>query len=301
MGRMDDTDVHFTKGHGTQNDFVLLPDPQGRRPLTASVAAALADRHSGIGGDGVIRIVPTALSGVEEVLDQADAAPWFMDYRNADGSVAEMCGNGVRVMAAYLLRNGLVSEDCLAIATRSGVRQVTARGPDFSVDMGPWRLSDPHGAAEQGFDALVHLGGHDPFSALRLDLGNPHTVLALPESVPLESLDLTRPPVVKPEPPGGSNVELVRPIGPWHLAMRVHERGVGETRSCGTGICAAALAMSFWATDAVEPDQQWTVDVPGGRAMVRTLPGDRVELTGPAVLVASGTVDLTALPGLAAQ
>ena len=146
----------------------------------------------------------------------------------------------------------------------------------------------------EGFDALVHLDGGDPYSALSLDLGNPHTVIALPESIDLATLDLTRAPVVHPLPPNGTNVEVVRPVGPGHIAMRVHERGVGETRSCGTGACAAALATSFWAGEA-EPVRDWTVDVLGGRLRVRALPGHEVELAGPAVLVADGTVDLDAL------
>ena len=132
--------------------------------------------------------------------------------------------------------------------------------------------------------------GTSPFSAVSLDLGNPHTVVALPESVDLDGLDLSRPPVVNPAPPQGTNVEFVRPHGLGHISMRVHERGVGETRSCGTGACAAALATRFWAGEGA-PDV-WTVDVPGGRLRVTALPGHEVELAGPAVLVADGVTTL---------
>lgn len=286
--------VRFTKGHGTHNDFVLVPDLDGAGDLTPGQVALLADRRAGIGGDGVIRVVPTESATEEAVRAQAGAARWFMDYRNADGSLAEMCGNGARVFAAYLNREGLEAAAEFAIATRAGVKQVRIERDDagavrIAIDMGPWRLTEPLAAAERGFDALVRIGGDGPFSALSVEVGNPHTVLALAADVELAGLDLTRPPAVEPVPPNGTNVEIVHPLGPGHLAMRVHERGVGETHSCGTGACAAAVATSFWA-GSTSPGQVWHVDVPGGRLRVRLLDGDRVELAGPAVLVADGEV-----------
>jgi diaminopimelate epimerase len=288
VGMADQT--AFTKGHGTENDFVLVPDLEGALDLSAEQAARLADRRAGIGGDGVIRVVPTASSTEAAVLAQAAQARWFMDYRNADGSLAEMCGNGTRVFATYLRREGLETADEFAIATRAGVKVVRFERPDLiAVNLGPWRLAQPQLADEEGFDALVHLPGQEPLSAVSLDLGNPHTVVALPESVDLDSLDLHRAPVVNPVPEHGTNVELVRPLGPGHIRMRVHERGVGETRSCGTGAAAAALATRFWAGG---QGDTWTVDVPGGRLRVRALPGDEVELAGPAVLVADGVTPL---------
>ena len=285
-------EIAFTKGHGTENDFVLVPDLDGELDLSASRTALLADRRAGIGADGVIRVAPTATAAEAEVRAQAGQAHWFMDYRNADGSLAEMCGNGTRVFAAYLRREGLETGDEFAIATRAGVKLVRFEGPDLiAVNLGPWRLADPARARADGFDALVHLDRHEPLSALSLDLGNPHTVVALPETLELDSLDLTHPPVVNPAPPHGTNVELVRPQGPGHIAMRVHERGVGETRSCGTGAAAAALATRWWAGER-DDNTQWTVDVPGGRLRVRALPGQEVELAGPAALVADGTTSL---------
>ena len=290
MAAMADS-LAFTKGHGTENDFVLVPDPEGVLDLMPSQVALLADRRAGIGGDGVIRVVPTAAAQEEHVRAQAGRARWFMDYRNADGSTAQMCGNGTRVFAAYLRREGLETSDEFAIATRAGVKTVRFE-PDglIAVNLGRWRFADGADAGDDGVDALVHVDGHQPFSAVSLDLGNPHTVVALPQSVDLRSLDLSRPPVVNPAPPEGSNVEFVRPHGLGHLSMRVHERGVGETRSCGTGACAAALATRFWA-GAGAPDV-WTVDVPGGRLRVTALPGDEVELAGPAALVADGVTTL---------
>ncbi|NLW98139.1 MAG: diaminopimelate epimerase [Actinomycetales bacterium] len=283
------TDVHFVKGHGTENDFVLVPDLEAIHPLTPEQVVRLADRRSGIGGDGVIRIAPTESSSDDFVRQQASSATFFMDYRNADGSVAEMCGNGVRVIAAYLREHGLETADTFSVATRGGIKDVRVTDDGFAVGMGPWRFTDPGAAKDFGHDTLVHVDGHGPFSAVSLDLGNPHTVVALPPDSDLDDLDLSHPPVLNPVAPNGSNVELVRPLGPGHIRMRVHERGVGETRSCGTGACAAALATSFWATGQVEDHDEWIVDVPGGRLRVRALPGQHVELSGPAVLVAEGT------------
>jgi diaminopimelate epimerase len=272
-----------------------VPDLDGALGLSSGRAATLADRRCGIGGDGVIRVVPTELADDPAVRAQGSTARWFMDYRNADGSVSEMCGNGTRVLAAYLRREGLETADEFLIATRAGAKRVRLDGEQFAVDLGPWRLADPETAERDGFDALVHLDDDgDPCSALRVDLGNPHTVVALPERLDLDALDLSEPPLVRPEQAAGTNVELVRPMGPGHVAMRVHERGVGETRSCGTGACAAAIATSFWAGE-LDTGATWLVDVPGGRLTVRLLPGHGVELAGPAVLVADGTVDLAAL------
>jgi diaminopimelate epimerase len=284
----------FVKGHGTENDFVVLPDPDGsvHGPLSDERVRALCDRHAGLGADGVLRVIRTAAYASDWPGAPAGVqGEWFMDYRNADGSIAEMCGNGTRVFAAYLRREGLETADSFAIATRAGVKRVRVEpGGLFAVNLGPWRLVDPADAGDDGIDALVHVDGHEPLSAVSLDLGNPHTVVALPETIDLASLDLTRAPVVNPVPPHGTNVEFVRPEGPGHISMRVHERGVGETRSCGTGACAAALATRFWAGEGA-PDT-WTVDVPGGRLRVTALPGQEVELAGPAALVADGVTTL---------
>jgi len=279
----------FTKGHGTQNDFVLVPDHDGALDLTADDVRWLADRHAGVGGDGVIRVVRTR--AVAEVADQADVAPWFMDYRNADGSAAEMCGNGVRVLVQYLRREGLVADDGapLRVATRSGPKDVRIEGDLIAVDLGSWHLVGGEAALAAGGDASVQVAGlPGPVAALSLDLGNPHTVVLLPAESDLALADLTRAPAVDPTPPTGTNVELVVPLAPGHVVMRVHERGVGETRSCGTGAAAAALAARAWVlAGGGEPEDEWRVDVPGGTVWVRVL-GSRVELVGPAVLVADG-------------
>ncbi|WP_263119366.1 diaminopimelate epimerase [Cellulomonas sp. RIT-PI-Y] len=308
--------LHVTKGHGTQNDFVLL---DGRRTpeLDTALVRALADRRAGIGGDGVIRL--TASTDLPEgvaLLAVEPAATWFMDYRNADGSIAEMCGNGVRVVADYARALGLWDPTAgeLVLGTRAGVRRVCRVDPPagsseadwYAVDMGEWRLPAGEQAAAAGADAEVTVAGLAvPRPALSVDLGNPHTVLALADEGELAAVDLTRAPDVLPVPPHGTNVELVVPVGEsvaadgstvGRLRMRVHERGVGETRSCGTGACAAALAVRTWA-GAGSPTV-WLVEVPGGTVRVTALPGGRVELAGPAVLVAELDVDVEALAGV---
>jgi len=283
--------LKFTKGHGTENDFVLVADLEGAHELTAEQVRLLANRRAGIGGDGVIRVVPTEMAVEQKVRDQGARAQWFMDYRNADGTTAEMCGNGARVFAAYLRREGLETADEFAIATRGGIKVVHFEGDLISVNLGGWRLVDAAGAQDKGFDAMVKVHGHEAMPGLSLDLGNPHAVVALPDSADLASLDLTRAPEVNPYPAHGTNVEFVQPIGPGHIAMRVHERGVGETRSCGTGAAAAALATRWWA-EADAATDVWRVDLPGGTVRVRALPYQQVELTGPAVLVADGVTTL---------
>ena len=276
--------IAFTKGHGTENDFVVLDDPEGVLDLDGAAVAALADRRAGIGGDGVIRAVRSRSAGIEVA---PDAPEWFMDYRNADGSIAEMCGNGVRVLAAHLQRAGHVREDRFAILTRAGVRSVeilhrpTTPGAPWSVrvGMGASRLGSEH--------RIVEIAGQR-LAVTDVDMGNPHSVAFLPADAVLERLDLSRRPVLDPEPAEGANLELVTERGPRHVAMRVHERGVGETRSGGTGVAAVAVAAARRAGD--ESREPWTVDVPGGRLQVGWAANGEVTLTGPAQLVADGTM-----------
>jgi diaminopimelate epimerase len=286
--------IPFTKGHGTGNDFVLLPDPDGVLDLTDAQVAALCDRRFGIGADGTLRVVRSAALAAGESAAAA-GAEWFMDYRNADGSAAEMCGNGVRVFARYLVDSGLATlpaDGHLNIGTRAGVKRVTASPDGFEVDLGVWRL--------EADDLLVRAAGLDvPRPGQGVDVGNPHVVVALPTRDELASLDLAVRPDIEPAPRDGANVEFVVPADPLvqggvgAITMRVFERGVGETLSCGTGVAAAALAVRFWAGPAA-PDQ-WRVDVPGGTLGVRivTVAGqEHVLLSGPATLVFTGDVTL---------
>ncbi|REE99265.1 diaminopimelate epimerase [Thermomonospora umbrina] len=267
------------KGHGTENDFVILPDPEGSLDLTPAVVAALCDRRAGIGADGVLRVVRAKAAHDPTAEALSGEAEWFMDYRNADGGVAEMCGNGVRVFARYLVDAGLAAPGEFAVATRGGLKRVTL-GPsgDVSVDMGP--------PVVQG-EGRATLAGEE-HTGLRVSMGNPH--LACPVDRPVRELDLSRGPdfdtAVFPE---GVNLELFRPVGDHHVEMRVFERGSGETRSCGTGAVATAVAAAVAAAGPSAPPGEWLVDVPGGRVTV-VLDGRTSHLRGPAVLVADGEI-----------
>lgn len=292
-------DVPMVKGHGTENDFVLVPDPEAELDLPPGLVAAICDRRAGAGGDGLIRVARSA--ALPEARAQAGEAEWFMDYRNADGSLAQMCGNGVRVFVRYLVRAGLVrlaDGEELAVGTRAGTKRVRRSGDLLAVDLGPWRIVGGAAAAAASFDATVHLAG-DPvlLPGLSVDVGNPHVVVALPDAERLAAADLCSAPRVDPDPPGGTNVELVLPAHDHdggRLRMRVHERGVGETRSCGTGAVAAVLASRVWGGPTA-PDS-WRVEVPGGLLRVRApageqLAGTSVWLAGPAEIVGEGHID----------
>jgi diaminopimelate epimerase len=265
--------LRVVKGHGTENDFVLVPDLDGALELSDALVRALCDRHAGIGADGVLRIVRSERHPDADGQD----APFFMDYRNADGSVAEMCGNGVRVFARWLRREGLVGS-ATSVATRGGLRAVRFE-PDgnIAVAMGRPRFLE--------VDPVVTVNGVSA-TGRALEIPNPHVVVAVDSVEELTRLDLTRPPIVHPALEHGQNVEFVVRTGPRQLALRVHERGVGETRSCGTGICAAVVAV---AADGAS-GERWDVSVPGGTCWVTWSP-DGVELCGPAVLVADLELD----------
>jgi diaminopimelate epimerase len=301
--------MRFAKGHGTENDFVILLDPDGSEGLTAALASRLCDRRSGIGGDGVLRVVraaahgPARPGGSADGLADAASGPrggagsgaggpgdatsvagaglprpeWFMDYRNADGSIAEMCGNGIRVFARYLAQHGLAPGPEFAVATRSGPRQVRlGASGEITVEMGSVAVLGPGSAVIAG----------QAYRGLRVSVGNPH--LACLVEGPLAGLDLSEAPKLDPgEFPEGGNVELVRMTGPASVAMRVYERGSGETRSCGTGAVAAATAA---AEASGRGDGTWAVRVPGGDLTV-TLEAGLAWLTGPAVIVAEGELD----------
>jgi diaminopimelate epimerase len=271
--------MRVLKGHGTENDFVLVPDLDGELDLTDAQVRALCDRRAGLGADGVLRVVRT--ENVPEAQDFAAQAPYFMDYRNADGSVAEMCGNGIRVFLRYLQRVSLVEQDA-AVATRGGILCVRPdAGGDVSVEMGQPRVFADRPVVTAAPLTSPALG------VVRMP--NPHVVVRVPDLAALDGLDLSRPPQVQPALPDGQNVEFVVVLGPRHLRMRVHERGSGETRSCGTGICAAVVAVA--AADGPGPDgTSWRVDVPGGTCSV-VWKQDTITLTGPAVILAEIEVD----------
>ncbi|MGW6691696.1 diaminopimelate epimerase [Streptomyces sp. NPDC054961] len=284
MTQTSPSSLPFLKGHGTENDFVIVPDPDNAIELPASAVARLCDRRAGIGADGVLHVVRSAAH--PEAAHMAGEAEWFMDYRNSDGSVAEMCGNGVRVFARYLQHAGYVEPGDLAVATRGGVKRAHLdKAGDVTVSMG--RAELPEG------EVTVSVGDRS-WPARNVNMGNPHAVAFV------DSLDdagnLLDPPPYSPASayPTGVNVEFVVDRGPRHVAMRVHERGSGETRSCGTGACAVAVAAIR--RDGADPavtgtPAAYTVDLPGGRLVITEHPDGRIEMAGPAVIVAEGQFD----------
>ncbi|WP_301148803.1 diaminopimelate epimerase [Mycobacterium simiae] len=278
----------FGKGHGTQNDFVLLPDVDAALSLTPQRVAALCDRRRGLGADGVLRITTASAAVAVGVLDRlpdgVDAGDWYMDYRNADGSIAQMCGNGVRVFAHYLRASGMESRDEFVVGSMAGPRTVTlhhadATNADVTVDMGK--------ANRLGSGAAV-VGGRR-LRGLAIDVGNPHLACVDPQlsGDELAALDIAAPVEFDPAQfPEGVNVEVLTAATDGVVRMRVHERGVGETRSCGTGTVAAAVAAL---ADAGADTGTLTVRVPGGDVVV-TITDATSYLRGPSVLVAHGEV-----------
>ena len=252
-------EIPFIKGHGTANDFILIPDFKDALTLSPGDVRWLCDRRRGLGADGVIR------------MSYDDEGLPFMDYRNADGSLAEMCGNGARVFLRYLHAKGMIEDHCL-FRTRGGIREGWIHSDrTVTINMGSMHIRDD--AVEVQVDGRV-------WKAIGVDAPNPHAV------VMVESLDqagpLIEPPVVRPDRAfsDGVNVEFVEPIGDTHVLMRVFERGVGETMSCGTGACAVAAVLG----------SDVRIDVPGGTVFVSFDEQGFAQLRGPADLVARGTV-----------
>ena len=288
--------LRFTKGHGGGNDFVLVADPDGSLELNPAQRATLADRRFGIGADGVIRAVRSrSIAEGRALLETDEDAEWFMDYSNADGSVSEMCGNGIRVFARFLIEKQLITltpGQSIAIGTRAGVIDVHRLADGFAADLGRWRLD--------GGEPLVRARDLEVARpGLGVSVGNPHVVVALATDDELAALDLAVPPVLEPAPPAGANVEFVVPADPLvvdgigRIRMRVYERGSGETLSCGTGAVAAALAVRYWAGETAP--HEWRVTVPGGVLGVRMFAaedGEHVALYGPAELVYDGEITI---------
>ncbi len=274
------TEYPFVKGHGTENDFVLVPDANGKQELTPGHVALLCDRRAGIGADGVIRVVRTDATEDPAAVQARGEATWFMDYRNADGSLSEMCGNGIRVLGHFLVTHADVDpRNPLPIATRGGVKTLTFDADTITVDMGSPSLRG---------DTRVSVGERE-LAATRVSMGNPHAV-AFVEHLD-EAGDLRQQPGYDVgHYPEGVNVEFVVRKGEHHIGLRVHERGSGETRSCGTGACAAMVAAA--AADGADRGTPYTVDLPGGTLSIVWTEDDRVLLTGPAVLTAEGVTNL---------
>ena len=270
----------FVKGHGTENDFVLVPDANGRFELTAGQVALLCDRRAGIGGDGVIRVVRTDATDDPAAVAARGEAMWFMDYRNADGSLSEMCGNGIRVLGRFLATHADVDpRNPLPIATRAGVRTLTFQGSSITVDMGEPEV----------LGTTTVTVGERSFEARNISTGNPHAVVFVDDLAEAGKL-LEAPGHDEATYPDGVNVEFVARRGEHHVAVRVHERGSGETRSCGTGACAVVVAASL--ADEAERGTPYTVDLPGGTLEIVWTEDNRIRMTGPAVLTAEGLTKL---------
>jgi diaminopimelate epimerase len=271
----------WLKGHGTENDFVLLPDHDGtiHGDLDEGFVAAICHRRRGIGADGVMRVIRSSALGEDS------AGEWFMDYRNADGSVSEMCGNGIRVFALHLVQEGLADPSKpMVVGTRGGDKTITfdlstgSRSEGISVDMG---VPEVRGVSKITADGRS-------WEAQDIRTGNPHAVAFVDRLADAGSL-LTEPDYDSATYPDGVNVEFVVREGAQHVAMRVHERGSGETRSCGTGACAVAVA-SATADGAARPTT-YRVDVPGGTVHVTWTADNHLILTGPAEIVARGDME----------
>lgn len=271
--------MQFLKAHGTGNDFIVLPDLAGELHLTDQVVARLCDRHFGIGADGILRVVRTAAAG-EEVPGDCE---FFMDYRNADGSKAQMCGNGARVFAQYLADTGLVATDTVEFATRGGVRTATfnANG-EVTIDMGVATIGRS--------DSVAVSVDQRSWLATPVHVPNPHAVCFVDDLS--QAGTLATAPTVEPAGafPAGVNVEFVVTHAPDHVGMRVYERGSGATLSCGTGACAVGVVHAA-RTVATGESSTIRVDVPGGTVWVEVRPDGTVTLTGPTEFVASGEVD----------
>jgi diaminopimelate epimerase len=262
--------VEFVKAHGTGNDFVVVEDLTDRYQITPELVRAVCDRHFGVGADGLIRIAP----GTE--------APFFMDYRNADGSLAEMCGNGVRVVGKYLGDRGLVGATC-DLETRAGVRHLELHAEDrgdidrVTVDMGPPTLDDERTLEVDGEEVV----------ATCLSMGNPHAVVFVEDvdKAPVTSLG----PALETHPafsPDKTNVEFAQLVDRTTVRQRTWERGVGETLACGTGACAVAVAAQVRGL----AGRPLVVELRGGRLELDWTPGGTVRMTGPAREVAHGTL-----------
>ena len=260
--------VTFRKGHGAGNDFVLLPEPIAE--LDAATVALLCDRHFGVGANGLVQPI-------------REGNHWFMDYRNADGSLAQTCGNGIRVFARHLVETGLEQRGTFTVGTRGGDVRVTVREDDADFRDVAVVMGRATGLDEPCVEIVTETG---TFLGSRAYMPNPHCVCIVSD---IDSAgNLHNKPDVRPATafPEGVNVEFIERVTDVHIRMRTYERGVGETLACGSGACAAA---AVWARH-VELPSSWTVqvDVLGGTLFVDCNDAGELTLRGPATFVADG-------------
>lgn len=259
--------MRLTKHHGLGNDFLVLLDRDGTRPIDEDIAVAVCDRHRGVGADGLIRVTPA----------DGEGGPRFtMELRNEDGSRAEMSGNGISCLGQAIVRAGLDSDGVVQVDTDAGPRTVTVvetRAPHrhrMRVAMGRARLGDE---LPEWVDERI-------LRAVHVDMGNPHVVLHVADADDVPDL-VEIGGRINASTPGGTNVELVLPAGPGEVRMLVYERGVGPTQACGTGAVAVAAAAHAWELAPATV----TVHQPGGPAVVEL--ADVAHLTVPVVAIAA--------------
>ncbi|MFH1116200.1 MAG: diaminopimelate epimerase [Pseudomonadota bacterium] len=281
-------EIKFQKMHGTLNDFVVFHDLFGSLKLTPDQVTGICNRRTGVGADGVI------------ALRSDESADFCMDYVNSDGSVAEMCGNGIRCLAKYAYDNGLTTDRVIRVRTGAGIKVLEMfPGPDgkidtVRVDMGrpifeprllPVNLdTDTLPIVDYPIEAQGRV-----FNATMVSMGNPHCVIFVPDDP--DALPARYGPAIEEHPlfPAKTNVEFIRVIDRSHILMRVWERGSGETFACGTGACAAAVAARLKGM----ADPESTVHLKGGDLLIDwKTPESSVFMTGPAVRVYKGTITI---------
>jgi diaminopimelate epimerase len=279
--------MRIAKYHGTGNDFVFVEDLDDSAPVSPALIRALCDRHRGIGADGLIRVVRGREGG-----------DFFMDYWNRDGEAAQMCGNGIRCVGKFVYERGHTQATQIDVETRAGVKRLVldvegGAVRTVTVDMGPPSFElgtlpmqgDPSATLlAEPFDAAGRT-----WKASAVSMGNPHIVLLLEPGEDLAALDVPHiGPQIEHDPrfPQRTNVEFVVP-GEGRLAMRVWERGSGETMACGTGACAVLVAANL----AGLAKRQSEIDVPGGTLLIEWRDDDHVFLTGPATFVFEADLD----------
>lgn len=279
--------MRFRKYHGAGNDFVMLTDLAGRlgpkATLPTDLIAALCNRHKGVGGDGVIRVIA-----------ENGPAAYYMDYYNSDGGAAQMCGNGIRCLVLHEMDAGRLPEGDHVIATKAGPVPIRTLGRGrISADMGtPILQRELIPMRGKGSSLRVEIE-HDGQTLLgtAVSMGNPHLVLFCDEIGRALDDDLVqglgRELEHHPDFPEATNVEFVIVENATTLRMRVWERGVGETMACGSGACAVAVAAA--ALERTGPHV--LINLPGGELEADWEPGGSIWLTGPAEFVFEGEID----------
>lgn len=290
--------VDLIKGHGTGNDFILMLDTYNKIFLNPDLIISICNRYKGIGADGFIRAVKTSnIKGLKGVNEEKDL--WFMDYYNADGKKAEICGNGIRVFVHFLVYSNQITfreNKNIFINTRAGIKSIRMIKKNlYSVKFNDWFFNYPDKVYKNNFDSYVTIPNtnfkNQP--AISVNVGNPHTVVLVNDFNTLSKLNLNYTPVVNPRPLYGSNIEFAvlnkntKNLNN-NIFVRVHERGVGETQSCGTGACASAIVQNFFLmkdNNILKFNNIVKVNLPGGKLVVKFIKKTELEMIGKSELI----------------